>query len=88
MEIALKATERDRGGTIMSKQADRICEILRSEPNGLSAREVARLLGASSKNINSRLSKLAAYGLLHKIPGRTGSNIHRCAMYSILETTS
>jgi len=72
----------------MSKQAEQICEILRSEPNGLPAREVARLLGASNESINSRLSKLAAYGLLKKIPGRTGSNVHRCAIYSVLETTS
>jgi DNA-binding Lrp family transcriptional regulator len=73
---------------MISKQADRICEILRSEPRGLSAREVARLLGASSENINSRLSKLVAYGVLNKIPGRTGSNVRRCAVYSLLDTTS
>jgi hypothetical protein len=69
-----------------SKQADQICEILRLEPNGLPATEVARLLGASSENINSRLSKLAAYGVLHKIPGRTESNVHRCTIYRLLET--
>jgi DNA-binding Lrp family transcriptional regulator len=54
----------------VTKLTDRILEILRSCPYGLTAKEVAGRLGATASNISSRLSKLAAYGIIIKT--RTG----------------
>ena len=48
----------------MKRSTDRILEILQDCPAGLTAKEVADRLGASPSNIGSRLSKLAAYGII------------------------
>jgi predicted transcriptional regulator len=53
----------------VTQLSDRILEILRSCPRGLTANEVAEQLGAASGNISSRLSKLAAYGVIEKTRG-------------------
>jgi len=47
---------------------DRILGILRGCPCGLTTKEIAERLGVTPGNISSRLSKLAAYGII-KRPG-------------------
>jgi transcriptional regulator len=62
--------------------ADRIVEILRGCPYGLTAKEVASRLGATASNISSRLSKLAAYGIIIKTRGRIAHDASPCAIYN------
>ena len=38
-------------------------------PMGLTSKEIAKLLGTSPVNLSSRLSKLAAYGIIGKVRG-------------------
>src|SRR5262249_44758611 len=45
---------------------ERIIAILQRSPNGLTSNEIAERLGATAKNVSSRLSKLAAYGIIGK----------------------
>jgi DNA-binding Lrp family transcriptional regulator len=45
---------------------ERIIAILQGSPNGLTSNEIAERLGATAGNISSRLSKLAAYGIITK----------------------
>jgi DNA-binding Lrp family transcriptional regulator len=76
----------------VTKLTDRILEILRSCPYGLTANEVAGRLGATASNISSRLSKLAAYGIIIKTRGSSAhdishlrsinAHIHKCAVYN------
>ena len=54
----------------MTEYTDRIVQILSECPYGLTAHEVAERLGISSRNMSSRLSKLAAYGIIKKTRGR------------------
>jgi predicted transcriptional regulator len=67
---------------MVTKLTDRILEILRSCPYGLTAKEVAARLGATVSNISSRLSKLAAYGIIVKTRGRIAHNASPCAIYN------
>jgi transcriptional regulator len=67
---------------MVTKLTDRIVEILRSCPYGLTAKEVAIRLGATASNISSRLSKLAAYGIITKTRGRIAHDASRCAIYN------
>jgi len=46
---------------------ERIIAILRRSPNRLTSNEIAELVGLTAKNTNSRLSKLAAYGIIDKV---------------------
>ena len=46
-----------------------VIEILRASPNGLTATEIAHSLGTSAGSISSRLSKLAAYGIIGRARG-------------------
>ena len=68
-----------------TKLTDRILDILRSCPYGLTANEVAARLGATASNISSRLSKLAAYGIVIKARGRIAHDVSphavKCAVY-------
>jgi DNA-binding Lrp family transcriptional regulator len=66
-----------------TKLTDRILEILRGCPYGLTAKEVAGRLGATVSNISSRLSKLAAYGIIIKTRGRIAHNASPCAIYNV-----
>jgi hypothetical protein len=50
----------------MSNFSDRIIEMLRAAPNGLTSKDVAERLGKKTGNIGSRLSKLAGYGIIRK----------------------
>jgi DNA-binding Lrp family transcriptional regulator len=59
----------------------RILEILQGCPYGLTANEVASRLGVAPSHISSRLSKLAAYGIVKKTHGRIAHNAPRCAIY-------
>jgi predicted transcriptional regulator len=65
-----------------TKLTDRILEILRSCPYGLTAKEVAGRLDATAGNISSRLSKLAAYGIITKTRGRIAHDASPLAIYS------
>jgi DNA-binding transcriptional regulator GbsR (MarR family) len=58
---------------------ERIIAILRGSPNGLTSSEIAERLGARAGNISSRLSKLAAYGIIGKshYSGSPRGNIYR-----------
>jgi predicted transcriptional regulator len=70
------------GKSMVTKLTDRILEILRSCPYGLTAKEVASRLGATASNISSRLSKLAAYGIIVKTRGRIAHDVSPCAIYN------
>ncbi len=70
----------------MRKSADCILETLHCCPSGLTAKEVADRLGAAPSNIGSRLSKLAAYGLIKRTRGRTSNEASLCAIYYPLTT--
>jgi DNA-binding Lrp family transcriptional regulator len=67
---------------MVTELTDRIIEILRGCPNGLTAKEVADRLGVTAGNISSRLSKLAAYGIIKKTRGRIAHNAPPCAIYN------
>jgi len=56
-----------------------ITAILQGSPNGLTSDEIAEHLGATAANISSRLSKLAAYGIIGKTRYRHGprGNVYR-----------
>jgi DNA-binding Lrp family transcriptional regulator len=60
---------------------DRILEILQGCPYGLTANEIASRLEVSPSNIGSRLSKLAAYGIIKKTHGRIAHKAPPCAIY-------
>ena len=54
-------------------RSNRIVEVLRCFPHGITAKEAARKLGADHRNVSSQLSKLSAYGLIKKNRGPEGS---------------
>ena len=58
---------------------ERITAILQGSPNRLTSDEIAEHLGATAANISSRLSKLAAYGIIGKTRYRHGprGNVYR-----------
>ena len=63
--------------------ADSILNVLRKSPSGLTAKEVAERLGGTASNIGSRLSKLAAYGVIKQTRGRIAPKASPSAVYSI-----
>jgi hypothetical protein len=63
--------------------ADVILHVLRNSPSGLTAKEVADRLGGTASNIGSRLSKLAAYGVIQKSRARAAPKVSPCAVYSL-----
>jgi hypothetical protein len=71
-------------GVEVSQLSDRILEILRNCPRGLTAKELAEQLGATSGNISSRLSKLAAYGVIEKTRG----GVPVCSIYNVPTSSS
>jgi DNA-binding Lrp family transcriptional regulator len=58
---------------------ERIIAILQESANGLTSNEIAERLGATVKNLSSRLSKLAAYGIIGKTRYSRGprGNVYR-----------
>src|SRR6266567_1004586 len=75
------------GQSVLPVLTDRVVEILQSSPCGLTAREVAERLGRTADNIGSRLSKLAAYGIIKKTRGRINSDAALCAIYHAPSST-
>ena len=65
----------------MTEHTNRILEVLRASPYGLTAKEVAERLGATRGNISSQPSKLAAYGIVKKTRGRIVHNASCCAIF-------
>jgi DNA-binding IscR family transcriptional regulator len=62
----------------MSDFPIRIIELLRGCPSGLTSKDIAKLLGTSPVNLSSRLSKLAAYGIIDQVRGtRAAATIYR-----------
>jgi len=59
---------------------ERITAILQGSPNGLTSTEIAERLGAAAGNISSRLSKLAAYGIIEARYSH-GRNVYRALTY-------
>ena len=57
----------------------RIIAILQESPTGLTSNEIAERVGTTAGNISSRLSKLAAYGIIGKTRYRHGprGNVYR-----------
>jgi hypothetical protein len=80
--VSLSGSGAALGKSMATKLTDRILEILRSCPYGLTAQEVAGQLNATAGNISSRLSKLAAYGIIVKTPGRLAHNVSPRAIYN------
>jgi hypothetical protein len=68
-------------GIIVTEFSDRILEILWGCPYGLTAKEIAERLGVTAGKISSRLSKLAAYGIIKKTRGRIAHNASARAIY-------
>ena len=69
------------GLELMSDFPSRIIEILRSCPNGLTTRDIAVRLGTTAGNVSSRLSKLAAYGVIDKVRGTLALHGTKGAVY-------
>ena len=67
----------------MSDFPTRIIEILRGCPSGLTSKDIAKLLGTSPVNLSSRLSKLAAYGIIGKIRGTSAVHGTNAAIYRV-----
>jgi DNA-binding transcriptional regulator GbsR (MarR family) len=59
----------------------RIIAILQESPDGLTSSEIAKRLGATAGDISSRLSKLAAYGIIGKTRYSRGGNVYRALPY-------
>jgi DNA-binding Lrp family transcriptional regulator len=66
---------------MISNFQERIIAILQGSPNGLTSNEIAERLGATAGNISSRLSKLAAYGIIGKVRYSRGGNVYRALTY-------
>jgi DNA-binding transcriptional regulator GbsR (MarR family) len=56
---------------------ERILTILQESPNGLTSNQIAERLGVTAGNISSRLSKLAAYGIIRKSCRGPKGNVYR-----------
>ena len=58
-----------------------IIELLRGCPHGLTSKEIAKLLGTSPVNLSSRLSKLAAYGIIGQVRGTRAAHGTTATIY-------
>jgi DNA-binding transcriptional regulator GbsR (MarR family) len=56
---------------------ERIVAILQESPNGLTANQIAERLGVTAGDVSSRLSKLAAYGIIRKSCRGPRGNVYR-----------
>jgi hypothetical protein len=82
--ILLDVRGRDMNRTDFERS---VIEILRGSPNGLTAMEIAQRLGTTAGNINSRLSKLAAYGIIGRVRGTLVHHASRGNVYLAPEPT-
>lgn len=71
----------DLGKSQMSDFSNFIIEMLRASPNGLTTIDIAARLGTTAGNLSSRLSKLAAYGIIGKARRPLGGNGSRGTVY-------
>lgn len=65
----------------MSDFSNFIIEMLRASPNGLTSIDIAARLGTTVGNLSSRLSKLAAYGIIGKARRPLAGNGSRATVY-------
>ena len=65
-----------------------VIEILRGSPQGLTATEIAQRLGTTAGNISSRLSNLAAYGIIGLARGKPIRHASRRNVYMAPASTS
>jgi transcriptional regulator len=65
----------------MSEFSDHIIEMLLASPSGLTSTDIAAHLGTTTGNLSSRLSKLAAYGIIGKARRPLGGNASRAPVY-------
>jgi CRP-like cAMP-binding protein len=66
----------------MTDFPNRIIHILRSYPNGLTSKDIAeRRLGTTRRDVSSRLSKLAAYGIIGRVRGTLAEHGTKGAIY-------
>jgi DNA-binding transcriptional regulator GbsR (MarR family) len=72
----------------MTQFSDLIIEMLRASPNGLTSNDLAARLGTSAGNLSSRLSKLAAYGVIGKARRPLDRNDSRATVYQALSGDS
>jgi predicted transcriptional regulator len=80
--IDLQSQGQPSGSSSMNV-ADQIIAILENSPYGLTTEEIAQRMGTTSGNISSRLSKLVAYGVIHRTWGRPSSNAGVRAIYGM-----
>ena len=66
---------------LMTDFPNRIIHILRGCPNGLTSKDIAERLGATRRNLSSRLSKLAAYGIIDRVRGTVAEHGTKGAIY-------
>ena len=65
----------------MTDFPNRIIHILRGCPNGLTSKDIAERLGTTRRNLSSRLSKLAAYGIIDRVRGTVAERGTKGAVY-------
>ncbi len=65
----------------MSDFPRRLVELLRGSPSGLTSKQIAERLGTTASILSSRLSKLAAYGVIRKSRGTLVSHGTKAAIY-------
>ncbi len=65
----------------MTDFPNRIIQILRGCPNGLTSKDIAERLGTTRRNLSSRLSKLAAYGIIGRARGTVAEHGTKGAIY-------
>ena len=65
----------------MTDFPNRIIHILRGCPNGLTSKDIAERLGTTRRNLSSRLSKLAAYGIIDRVRGTVAEHGTKGAIY-------
>jgi predicted ArsR family transcriptional regulator len=56
---------------------ERVVAILQESPNGLTSNQIAGRLGVTAGDVSSRLSKLAAYGIIRKSCRGPSGNVYR-----------
>jgi CRP-like cAMP-binding protein len=66
---------------LMTDFPNRIIHILRGCPNGLTSKDIAERLGTTRRNLSSRLSKLAAYGIIGRVRGTVADHGTKGAIY-------
>jgi len=65
----------------MAEFSHRIIDLLRASPNGLTSNDIAARLGKTAGNVSSRLSKLAAYGIIGRARRPLHSNGSKGTVY-------